>query len=452
LALSSPAEEENGGVPWEQYTSDTDNPMARADTVVHGHRSQASATHRIQQHPYFWYFVAAGVFILILIAGILWALFRGSPDAKTGSTSRASVRTLYVTNNKDSREDFLTLKDALRQAKPGDCIVVRKPIHEEHLQIENRKWGKGLIIEGDDSEGARVVWRMPPNSKERALLELHNIEGLMVKGFTFDGGGRLDDLVVLFGQCPGVTLEDVHFQGFMRSAVKVTHCTGTADRPVTMTGLRVITANKAEAALLFNFQENIISPRGNEHIRVVNGIFAGPFQAAVQLMGREEDIEFRGNRFFDAANGFIYKPGFTYKPGKDYPPLQTAVIANTFCRLQTGLTLESLPLAANPVQESRIVLEKNLFAQTAVLANVVAPPSAEQLKNGGTLQSLADQLIRSSGNVRDPGSKEGNVILNAFAVSFPPLPQNPNDSQRFLHFPKDSPLKQRGSPGAPPEE
>jgi hypothetical protein len=118
------------------------------------------------------------------------------------------------------------------------------------------------------------------------------------------------------------------------------------------------------------------------------------------------------------------------------------IVSNTLCRLQIGLAFESLPQAVNPNQD-RVVLEKNLFAQTPVIAKVIAS-SGEQV--------LAGQLIQSSGNVRDPSSQEGNIILNAFAAGFPPLPQDPSDIQRFLRYPKNSPLADHGSPGVPPEE
>jgi hypothetical protein len=97
-------------------------------------------------------------------------------------------------------------------------------------------------------------------------------------------------------------------------------------------------------------------------------------------------------------------------------------------------------------------LKNNLFAQVGVIAKAVAPPSGDQLKNGETLESLAKQLIQSSGNVSDPASQEGNIVINASPVPFSALPQDPNDTQRFLRYPKDSPLVQHGSPGVPPEE
>jgi serine/threonine protein kinase len=445
VAVAASPREENGGVPWDKLTNDTDNPLARTDTIVYGPRSRVSQAEGIRRHPYFWYFVAAGVFALIVLLGALWAMYHGTSESRKGSSSRSTPKTLYVTGKKGKADDFLTIKDALVRARPGDRIVVQKDVHEEHLQVEEGRYGKDVILEGQGPNGGRTLWRLPKNSKEKALLELHNIEGLVVKGFAFDGENRLDDLVVLFGECPGLTLEGIECQGFKHSAVNILHCTGTADRPVAITALRATTANKTEAALLFNHRESITKPLGNDHIRVADCIFVGPFSAAVELIGPERNLEFRSNRFFGAENGFLYKPS------KAANPLQMTIASNTLCKLQTGLALESLPQLINSIQNSRVSLDKNLFAQTPIIARVVASPE-EQAKSGETVQTLTRQLIQSSGNVRDPSSQEGNVIINAFAVVFPPLPQDTNELQRFLRYPKASPLTQHGSPGVPPVE
>jgi eukaryotic-like serine/threonine-protein kinase len=442
VALGPAPTEDSGSVAWEHLTSDTDNPSARADTTVHGPRSHVSAVEQIRQHPYFWYFVAAGVFFLVLLIGILWGMFRGSPAPKASSSSRAP-RTLYVTAQKEKGDGFSTVGDALVRARPGDRIVIQKEIHEEQLLLKDGRWGNRVTIEGEGPGGGRVVWRMPKTVKDHAFIELFTTEDLHLKGFILDGDNRADDLVELFGRCPGLTLEDISCQGFKRSAVHISHCSGRADKPVSIVGLRAATVQRVEAALLFSFRQSIVDPRGNDHIRVSRCTFIGPYESAVELAGPEQDVEFQGNRFFEAENGFAYRPG------KFSHPLQVSILANTFCNLKSGLTFDSLPQAANPVQESKIVLEKNLFAQIAVLAKVDTPLTSEQQKSGLTLQALARQLIQSSGNVRDPASQEGNLPVEAVSVQFPPLPQNPSNEKEFLRYPKGSPLVDKGSPGVP---
>jgi hypothetical protein len=435
--------EDSGGIAWERLTSDTDNPSARTDTAVHGPRSHVSAVDQFRRHPYFWYFVAAGIFILIVLVGILWTMFRGSTDQKASSTSRGP-RTFYVTTQKDKPDSFSTIEAALLKARQGDRIVVQKDVHEEQLLLEDGRYGNRVTIEAE----GRVLWRMPKTLKDQkpAFIELFKTEDLHLKGFTLDGDNRVDDLVALFGRCPGLTLEDITCQGFKRSAVNISHCSGRSDRPVSLSGLRAVTTKKVEAALLFGFQPNIIDPRGNDHIRVVNCMFVGPYDAAVELKGPERDVEFQGNRFFEAESGFAYRPGKTSQP------LQLTIVRNTFCNLKTGFTFDSLPQAANPIDESKIVVEKNLFSQTPLLAKVDTPLTPDQQKAGVSFQSLAAQLFQSAGNVRDDATKDGNLPLEAATVQFPPLPQNPNNEKDFLRYPKSSPLTGKGSPGVPPGE
>src|SRR4029077_5062524 len=97
------------------------------------------------------------------------------------------------------------------------------------------------------------------NLKEQknAFIELFRTEDLHLKGFTLDGDNRVDDLVALFGHCPGLTMEDIDCRGFKRSAVNIPHCSGQSNRPVSLIGLRAVTTKKVEAALLFGFSKNI---------------------------------------------------------------------------------------------------------------------------------------------------------------------------------------------------
>jgi len=442
VAVESSTAEDSGGIAWERLTSDTDNPTARADTSVYGPRSQISTAGQFRRHPYFWYFVAAGIFLLLVLIGVLWTIYRGSTEQKAGSPSRGP-RVLYVTAQKDKPDSFSSISEALPRARPGDRIVVQKDV-EEQLLLQDGRFGKNVTIEGE----GHVVWRMPTSIKDQkpAFIELFKTEDLHLKGFTLDGQNRVDDLVTLFGRCPGLTLEDITCQGFKRSAVNISHCSGQTNRPVSLMGLRVVTTKKVEAALIFGFQPNIIEPRGNDHIRVVSCMFVGPYDAAVELKGPEQDVEFQGNRFFEAESGFAYRPGKTSQQ------LQLTIAHNTFCSLKTGFTFDSLPQAANPIEESKIVLDKNLFSQTPVLAKVDTPLTAEQQKNGQTFQSLSAQLFQSTGNVRDDATKDGNLLIEAATVQFPPLPQNPNNEKEFLRYPKSSPLVEKGSPGVPPAE
>jgi hypothetical protein len=160
------------------------------------------------------------------------------------------------------------------------------------------------------------------------------------------------------------------------------------------------------------------------------------------MAGPELDLEFAHNRFYGADCGI------RFKEAKQISPLRVTLANNTFCNLKTALQFEILPLVEEKPEENRIILEKNLFAQTAVVAKVDKPLGKDRSAKGETLQSLASQLFQfCRGNVRDPSSQDGNIMFEILSVPFPPLPQDPNDDKKFLRYPKDSPLVDRGSPG-----
>jgi serine/threonine protein kinase len=453
--VQNPQVEDSDVLPWERLTPDTDNPIARADTALGASRSGLTSSLGFRNHPHFWWIVIGGTALVSGVAILLlWVLAHVLPAPSTNTKSSVpSPQTFLVTAQTEKPNSFFTIREALKQARPGDRILVQKDTHEEQLLLEEGRWGNGVTIEGQAPNGTRVVWRIPKDVKDKRtrFIDLSKTEDLHLKGFTLDGEGRVEDLVVLFGHCPGLTLEDIHFQGFKRCAVNVFHCAGKPEKPVSFVGLRAVAPGERgatapganpEAALIFSFRDNILDPKENQYIHVQDCLFAGPYQAAVLMAGPELDLEFAHNRFYGADCGI------RFKEAKQISPVRVTLANNTFCNLKTALEFESLPLVEEKPEENRIVLEKNLFAQTAVVAKVDKPLGKDRSAKGETLQSLASQLFQfCRGNVRDPSSQDGNIMFEILSVPFPPLPQDPNDDKKFLRYPKDSPLVDRGSPG-----
>ncbi len=447
-----PQVEESGVLPWERLTPDTDNPSARVDTATS--RSRLASSRGFRHHPYFWWIVvgasALALGIVILVLGVLSRTLSGTKT--DGKSTRTAAKSFLVAGQADKPDSFLTIRDALKHTRPGDRILVQKGIHEEQLLLEDGRGAKGVTIEGDGPGGTRVVWRLPKNvkGKKPRFIEISRTEGLNLKGFTLDGDGRVEDLVVLFGRCPGLTLEDLHFKGFTRCAVNVFHCVGKAQSPLSFVRLRAVATEPAtsapkitpEAAMIFSFRDNILDPKENQFIRVQDCLFAGPYQSAVQMAGPELDVEFTRNRFYGADCGIRFKEGILFYP------VRITLAHNTFCNLKTGLQFDALPLVEEKPEDNKIVLEKNLFAQTAIIAKADKPLAKDRSAKGATFQSLASQLFHfSHGNVRDPSSQDGNIVFEILSVPFPPLPQDPNDDKRFLRYPKSSLLADKGSPG-----
>jgi eukaryotic-like serine/threonine-protein kinase len=385
---------------------------------------------------------AGGAAFLIILGGVLWLALKarkGAPQS-TALDQRSSNRLLV-----GQAAPFKSVKEALNRAPAGAVIVLTDPVHIERLDLIEVKY-KDITVEADP--GKTVVWRAPPNDSSHRLLVLNNVEGLRFRGITFDGDSQVAYAVVLSMRCPDVKLENITLQGFTQSGVLLMNCAGDTSKPVLLQQVRVLTDKAVEAGVLFDVNPSITGLAFNQSIKVKDCRFEGPFRAAVQFHvpspepGKPNvhvatvavDIDFSGNRFFKAVNGFLYNP----KKVLPSPKLTLTVDSNTFCDL-SGAALDFATLPATQ-SRSRVIMKNNLFDNVPALARVVGTPG-----------NLAASLVLPSGNVRsaDRAAKEGNLPLAAQAITFPSLPTDPNDDRTFLRYPKDSPLAKAGEDGRP---
>src|SRR5262249_52182189 len=140
-----------------------------------------------------------------------------------------------------------------------------------------------VTIEGDAPSGNLVTWVAESETgDERPLLELDGTAGLRLQGFRFDGRSRVRDLVTVTGLCPGLTLENLHCQGFLCSALRLNNCWGEEKTPVTLRRVRTTTASAVKSGpTALNF---VALPQGsNGHIAVVDCRFEGACRAALEL-------------------------------------------------------------------------------------------------------------------------------------------------------------------------
>jgi hypothetical protein len=149
--------------------------------------------------------------------------------------------------------------------------MVSGTIEEPGIKIDGTKLSlKNVSIEG--SKGP-VTWRLPPaDTQTKHLLYLENVEGLTIKGLTFDGGNRAEDIIVLTGRCAGLTLKDVTLQGFKEYACSIVNCAGEADKPVSLIDLTLLSSlpQKAKAPIHFTIQPQFAYSKKNEHIKIQN--------------------------------------------------------------------------------------------------------------------------------------------------------------------------------------
>src|SRR5207244_735560 len=121
------------------------------------------------------------------------------------------TKLLHVSRD-STRNAYRTIREALREAKPGTRIVVQDEIIEEQLELNDLR---KVSLEAEP--GMTITWRCPDKvTDSKKLLTVSNIEELHIQGFVFDGRDKVEEIMLLFGSCPGLMLDNVLLRGFKR--------------------------------------------------------------------------------------------------------------------------------------------------------------------------------------------------------------------------------------------
>src|SRR5262249_26604204 len=82
----------------------------------------------------------------------------------------------------------------------------------EQVRFDAGESPRNLVVESG-LPGNRPVHWLPPlqGPSGQPLLQLAGAAGVVIRGFVFDGGDRLNGLVRLEGDCPGLKLDGVEF-------------------------------------------------------------------------------------------------------------------------------------------------------------------------------------------------------------------------------------------------
>lgn len=189
-----------------------------------------------------------------------------------------------------------SLSKALAEARSGDRIVLLDDVIEEQVHLEGKRWTRDVIVE-PSSDKSTVVWKLPRGGKpDRPLLALMRVEGLRIHNVTFDGDNQLQNLILLSGECPGVTLEEVQLRGVGKYGLRLMNCAGNGSRPITVTGLKAVASRPVEAAICFDTMPRL-EPAQNKHVVIRNCLFEGAFGDPVKLMGNPvENVVIEGSR------------------------------------------------------------------------------------------------------------------------------------------------------------
>jgi serine/threonine protein kinase len=437
LTTKPTTETEENGAPWEGLGEDTANPSAKNDTDPASSLKKApiSSSSHLLNRPgsellnkrALIVIAAVGGFFVLALTIALWLWFFRGPKP-VAATSAPTL--YYVTSRSDQPNAVRTVREALARAHGGERIVVEEDL-EEPLMCNDGRMGRNVTVEA--AAGKTVVWKYPVSRGEgNPFVMLQSIENLRLKGFTFDGGNRVRDLIQLIGNCPGVVLEDLHLRNFTRHGINIANCEGQANSKVTLSRIRFQGGKDAESGL--NLYANPrITPAVNRFIEISECRFEGPFKVgAMQIEGASLDLDLRRNRFWKANEG-VHVKGVT--------SLAMTVASNTIYDTITGLHMEALP-PNNP--DHKIDLRDNLFiGATKGIVTIDGKVTPQQL------QPLFTPTPH--GNARDATSLEGNFATASKVVTVtPPLATNVDDDATFLRYTEANSLSQNGLPGVAP--
>jgi serine/threonine protein kinase len=419
--------------------SETDDINARADTAPQVYLKPVPAAPapvaevdndlftRLRRQPALVWGGAASVAVFILICLGIWAM-SGGKDQKVPSIPIVVAprshqpMTIRVTRagGPDSRA---TVREALYIAQPGDRIAVADDEIEEALEdVVVSKFGNGVTIEGANSSHS-VHWICPApgdqanGRKDEKFLAFRDVKDLHIQGFRFDGMNRVDDAVRIRSACPGLSFEDVSFEGFNRAAVVFADADGRTEGNtcILFNRARFLAGKEIPSAIQF------IALQGdgrNQGVAVKESRFEGPFQAAVRFSASAWRVEIASNRFYQCEVGILYERG---DPARR---LQANVQANTFYQIsQRAIGFQAVPPEALP---SRVGLTGNLF----VLCSLIADLEAKDI------YLEARQVFDISGNYRDAKSREGTLPLKCGLARNISLSTDPSDDAKFLGGPR----------------
>jgi serine/threonine protein kinase len=393
----------------------------------------ADAVAFVKKQPPWVLGLATGVLVALFTFGI-WRMSRSestTPAIVPGpaTTIKKHGPTTFIVKKGGGGKD--TIRAALYDAHPGDIIAVQEDEIEEDLRstLELGRFGDGVLIEAQNSSHS-VHWTCPADTNARFIV-LNKLKNFHLKGFVLDARGRVPDAVSIVGSCPGLLLEDVTFSGFTNSGVACWGADGEADSGrITFKNCRFLTEKPVKSAICF--EQNSASPM-NKGIRVLGSRFEGPFESAIRFAAPAIDIELRQNRFFRCSVGILYE--------RSSPRYQAKweVKNNCFAEIpKSALLFQAAPLAA---EGSHIRIINNLFYHCGASGQLDEREVGEESK----------WVFLGGGNVHDPSTKDGNLVLGGAPAKSADLKldTNPKDPLRFLLYPKGAAMEHLGQDGAP---
>jgi serine/threonine protein kinase len=289
-------------VAWERLAPDTEEPSAHADTDPKAPKKGGASGSGLrptlteymirQRRRLIWVIGVVSAIVLIGLTVTLILVFKS--DGEPPGNPSPLPSNIIVVHRAGKDGAISTLPEALKRAKSGSRIIVRDTIIEGGLadSLDGKKVPKDVTLEADTGSGApEVVWRLRKSIADApCLLTLTQLENFTLRGFTFDGEGRVKNLLILTGKCPGLKLENLKLKGFERSAVFIGNLEGAKGNPVTLKGLQIMSSKQVEAGLYLDIDKAIKPITQNKYISASDVHFDGQFKNQV-FKSRPEVID-----------------------------------------------------------------------------------------------------------------------------------------------------------------
>jgi serine/threonine protein kinase len=184
-------------------------------------------------------------FLVVVVGGSLLIYFYFANPADPNA--RAAPPPMIVSAKDAGKQGvYRSIAAALRVAPKDAVIEIADDVIEENIRWEAHP-ARSTEVTIQAAAGKEVLWRSAAKDADTPLVRLTGAEFFKLKGpgLTLDGSigdkGKVQDLVLIIGSSPGLTIENVKFKDFGRSAVCVHSAAGNVENPIVLRGLTALT-------------------------------------------------------------------------------------------------------------------------------------------------------------------------------------------------------------------
>jgi eukaryotic-like serine/threonine-protein kinase len=300
-----------------------------------------------------------------------------------------------------------TLREAIQKAGLGDTIsIAESPLTEPFLRLRSLK---DLTIESGLPGGkpVSVLFESPGgNGSSLPVFELSGCDNIRIKDLDIDGRGVAEFGIVVSGNAPGVTLENVTVRNVKSTPFRLANVAGLPGRSTTLDRVRALVSQSNDAAVRVEATGTLVT----KFVAIRNSRFEGPGKIGLKFDGALNDVEATGNRFYKLEAAIVLS---RIAEGRPY---RAQLNENTIYESKFGL--QFVGMGSGPMH---LTVNRNYFAKTQAIVEGPGVVGVGAAENGQ----------RESG--------PGNGPIAAQPIDSPQLPPpNPDDDATFLRFPASS--------------